>query len=45
MCIFISGIYDFSPRSNARCYDRVIMEYLMIKGDEVRYTSIGNLDG
>jgi len=43
ICIFISGIHVFNSTSNARCYDRVIMEYLMIKGDEARYNRIGNL--
>jgi len=48
ICILISGLYDLGPglqcqARHALHYDRVIMEYLMIKGNEERYSRIGCL--
>ena len=40
ICIYISGI-SYYGNSEVFNYDRVIMEYLMIKGNEERYNRIG----
>ena len=40
MCIYMAGV-NYCGRDEAFNYDRVIMEYLMIKGNEEQYNRIG----